>query len=156
MTKTNVALAVAAGVFGVGCLVLFMDLSSERSRVQALETQVAQLQREVKLPQPAASDNGTASASEPAQTAPTQPAAASSTSAASTSATNKPVAAKNTAERDRERRVLADPSYRAAARVEQRLLLRSQYPQLAAELGLSKEEGDRFLDLLAEQSLRES
>ena len=150
MTKANVVLAVAAGIFGVGCLVLFRDLSSERSRVHALEAQVARLQRDVKPPEPADSDNGTTPASEPAQTAPMQPAAAS------TSTTNKPVAAKDTAERDRQRRVLADPSYRAAARVEERLQLRSEYPQLAAELGLSKEEGDRFLDLLSEQSLRES
>ena len=117
MTKANVVLALAAGVFGVGCLVLFRDLSSERTRVHALEAQVAQLQREVKLPEPAASDSGPAHANEPAQTAPMQPAAASSTSAASTSATNKPVAAKNTAERDRQRRVLADPSYPGRQRV---------------------------------------
>jgi hypothetical protein len=156
MTKANAVLAVAAGIFGVGCLVLFRGLSSERTRVHALEAQLAQLQRDVKPPEPADSDNGTALASEPAQTAPMQPAAASSTSTASTSTTNKPVAAKDTAERDRQRRVLADPSYRAAARVEERLQLRSEYPQLAAELGLSKEEGDRFLDLLSEQSLRES
>jgi hypothetical protein len=150
MTRMNLALAAAAAVFGVGCLVLFRDLSSARIRVHALEAQVAQLQGDLQRPQPAAADNGTAPANEPAQTAPIQ------TTAANASATNKPVAAKNTAERDRQRRVLADPSYRAAMLVEQRLELRAQYPQLAAELGLSKEEMDPFFDLLAEQLMRES
>ena len=50
MTKANLVLAGAAVVFGVGCLVLFRDLSSERNRVHALETQVAQLQRDLKRP----------------------------------------------------------------------------------------------------------
>jgi len=36
------------------------------------------------------------------------------------------------------------------------LQLEPQYSELAAELGLSQDEADRFLDLLAEQSLRES
>ena len=61
----------------------------------------------------------------------------------------------NRAEHDRQRRMLADPSYRAAAVAEQRFELQTEHPQLAAELGLSKDEVDRFLDLLAEQSVRE-
>lgn len=151
MTKANLVLAAAATLFGVGCLVLFRELSTERHHVHALEAQVAQLQRDLKRPQPTSSNNETTQADEPsAHTAAAQPVAAPSTPAA-----DKPAPTKDTAERDRQRRILADPAYRAAALAEQRLDLQPQYPRLASELGLSKEEADRFLDLLAEQSLQE-
>ena len=54
------------------------------------------------------------------------------------------------------RRVYADPAYRTAALAEHRLRLQPEYPQLAAELRMSKEEAERFFDLLAEQKLREN
>jgi hypothetical protein len=152
MTRVNLVLAGAAIVFGVGCLVLFRQLSTERDRVHALDAQVAQLQRQMRPPQPAASNTETAPASEPAaQTVVAQPVAPSAIAPA-----DKPAPTTDSIERDRQRRILADPSYRAAALAENRYELQSQYPELASELGLSKEEADHFLDLLAEQSLRES
>ena len=155
MTKANLVLAAAATVLCVGCLVLFRDLSSERSRAHALEAQVAQLQRDMKRPEPAAFDNGIEPANEPEQSAPEQPAAAPSTTATSTPTTEELFAAMNRAEHARQRRMLADPVYRAARVAEQRFELQTEHPQLAAELGLSKDEVDRFLDFLAEQSVRE-
>jgi hypothetical protein len=152
MTKVNLVLAGAAMVFAVGCLVFFSDLRTERTRVHALEAQVAQLQREVTLPQPAASNGETAPTIEPpAQTVAAQPVAAGSTTAA-----NKPVPTQDSADRDRRRRVLADPAYRAAALADKRLEMQSTYPQLASELGLSKNELARFLDFLAEQGVQEN
>jgi hypothetical protein len=157
MSKANVVLAAAAVVFGSGCFVLFRDLSTERNRVYALEAQVARLQREMKAPEPVSSDKETAPTSDPgAEAVAAKPAASSSTSASSTPAATKSVAAERSAERAEWRRVLADPAYREAMRAEQRLRLKPQYPELAAELGLSQDEADRFLDLLAEQSLRDS
>jgi outer membrane murein-binding lipoprotein Lpp len=154
MTRVNLVLVGAAAIFAVGCLLLLGDLSTERSRVRALESQVAQLQRDVERPRPAVASNETASANEPpAKIVATQPAVTPSATAAS-----KPSTAKKTAEREREqqRRILSDPTYRAVAVAEHRRAVHAQYLQLASELGLSKEEADRFLDLLAEQSLRES
>ena len=146
MTKANIALAAAAAVFGVGCLVLFKGLSTERNRVLALEAQVAQLQRDLQRP-------GAAAAESPEQTAIVEP-ATSSNAAASTSAATKPPAA--SAEREIQRQVNADPAYRAVRLAERRSELLPEYPQLAADLGLSTDEAERFLDLLAEQSLRET
>jgi hypothetical protein len=148
MTKANLVLAAAAAVFGVGCLVLFGALSSERNRVLALEEQVAQLQRDVKRREPAGPEL-------PAQTAIVQPAATSSNATVSTPAANDP-SGNAGAERDIQRRLNADPAYRAVRLAERRSELLPEYPQLAADLGLSTDEAERFLDLLADQSLRES
>jgi hypothetical protein len=149
MTKANIILAAAATVFGVGCLVLFKDLSTERNRVLALEAQVAQLQHDLKRPEAAASQS-------PEQTALAQPAATSSNEAAGASAASKPLAANANAEREIQRQVNADPAYRAVRLAERRSELLPEYPQLAADLGLSTDEAERFLDLLSEQSLRET
>lgn len=147
MTRANIVLAAAAAVFGVGCLVLFKDLSTERNRVHALEAQVAQLQRDPKRPAAAGSESQIETAIE-------QPTTTSSNAAASTSDATKPPAA--IAEREIQRQVNADPAYRAVRLAERRSELLPEYPQLAADLGLSTDEAERFLDLLAEQSLRET
>lgn len=53
--------------------------------------------------------------------------------------------------------MLADPEYRKARLADNRLRLQRQgYSQVVAELGLSEDEAARFLDLLAEQKLREN
>jgi hypothetical protein len=148
MTKANIVLAAAAVVFAVGCLLLFRDLSTERNRVHELEAQVAQLQHEVTSPQPPHEPS--------APTAVPQPAATPATATASTPAIDKPAVAQANAERDVQRRVNADPAYRGILLSARRAGLQSQHPRLAAELGLSKDEEERFLDLLAEQSLRET
>lgn len=49
MTKTNIVLGAAAVIFGAGCFVLFKDIGAQRDRVRALEAQVAQLHREMKV-----------------------------------------------------------------------------------------------------------
>jgi hypothetical protein len=148
MTKANVVLAAAAMIFGVGCLVLCRELSTERNRVLALEAQVAKLQHAMKLPEPAAPDPAL-------QTAMTEPAATVSNAAVSTPTANHPPA-NATTEREIQRQVNADPAYRAIRLAERRSELLPEYPQLAADLGLATGEAERFLDLLAEQSLRET
>jgi hypothetical protein len=148
MTKANIVLAAVAAVFGVGCLVLLRNLGTERTRILALEAQVAQLQRDLQRPVAAAAES-------PEQTAPVQ-SATSSNAAASTAAATKPPAASASAEREIQPQVNADPAYRAVRLAERRSELLPEYPQLAADLGLSTDEAERFLDLLAEQSLRET
>jgi hypothetical protein len=151
MTKTNVVLAAVATVFGVACLVLYLESSAQRDRVRVLEAQVTQLQREVTTTVAAAQPVTTNAAVEisqpPAQAAPPSPPSQSSTPA---------VAKPATTANNQWRKVLADPAYRRARLAEVRLDLQRGYPQLVAELGLSAGEAERFLDLLAEQSLGES
>ena len=152
MTRTNIGLTAAALVLAAGCLFLFRDTNVQRDRVRALEAQVAQLQREmttaIRTSQPVET-NTVAQASEPPARAAAPPAPQPST----------PVVAKPATSPNNEwRTVLADPAYRRARLAEFRLQLQQQqgYPQLVAELGLSAEEAERFLDLLAEQNLREN
>jgi hypothetical protein len=148
----NLALAAAAGLLGMGCLLLFDDLSTERMRVRALEVQVAQLQSDLKRPQRAHVNEDKARAIEQlVKTAVPQPAAA----APSRTAASKSTPADTSADRARERRILADPSYQATAHAHQLLEVQSEHPQLASELGMSKEQTAGFLDLLADQRLRE-
>ena len=150
MTKTNIVRAAAAVVFGAGCFVLFKDNVAQRNRVRALEAQVAQLHREM-MADTTASQSVTSDTPAPTSEPPAQ-AAALPPSQSSTRAVAKPATATN----NERRAVLADPAYRRARLAEARLELQRGYPQLVAELGLSADEAERFLDLLAEQSLREN
>jgi polyhydroxyalkanoate synthesis regulator phasin len=149
MTKTNIVLATSAVVFGAGCFVLFKEGGTQRSRVRALEAQVADLQREMMTIASASQSvtSDTTSTSEPSAQA-----AALQMSQPSAPTVAKPVTATNS----EWRAVLADPAYRRARLAEARLQLQRGYPQLVAELGLSADEAERFLDLLSEQSLREN
>ena len=149
MTKTNIVLAATAMAFAVGCFVLFKDNSVQRNRVRALETRAAQLQREMMADttasQPITSDIA-APTSEPVQPA-----------APRVSQSSKPAITKPATDPNSEwRAVLADPAYRQARLAEARLQLQREYPQLVAELGLSTDEAKRFLDLLAEQEVRQN
>jgi hypothetical protein len=150
MTRTNIGLTAAALVLAAGCLFLFSDTSVQRNRVRVLEAQVAQLQREmttaIRTSQPVET-NTVAQASEPPARAEPPPAPQPSA----------PVVAKPATSPNNEwRTVLADPAYRRARLAEFRLQLQQGYPQLVAELSLSADEAERFLDLLAEQNLREN
>jgi hypothetical protein len=151
MTRINIVLAAAALVFAASCFVLLKDSGAQRDRVRALEAQVVQLQRETALTttasQPVATNTAVQTSAPPAQALP-PPAAPSSTPSVT-----KPATAAN----NEWRQVLADPAYRRARLAELRLDLQQHgYAQLVAELGLSADEAQRFLDLLAEQRLREN
>lgn len=149
MTKTNIVLAVAAAVAMSGCFVFLRDLNIEQARVAVLEGKVARLQRDLQAPkavivEPAASRSAS----------PAKPAAAPASAAKTSTASN--VAAARKREQEEWRQLNADPAYRAARLAEHRLRLTPQYEEIIAELGLSQAEADRFLNLLAEQSLRDS
>jgi hypothetical protein len=150
MTNTNIVLAAAAVVLGAGCLVLFTDDGGQRNRVRVLEAQVAQLQRELTAattaPEPVTPDPVAPTSERPAQVAapPAVP-------------PGPPAVAKPAADENREwRAVLADPAYRRVRIEYFRQQLRREHAQVVAEMGLSPEETERFLDLLAEQSVREN
>jgi len=151
MTRMNIVLALAALVFAASCFMLFKESGAQRDRVRALEAQVAQLQREMTAAiansQPAATNPAVEISQPPVQATPAAPPVPSNTPA---------VAKPATTANNQWRKVLADPAYRRARLAETRLDLQRGYPQLVAELGLSQDEAERFLDLLAEQSLREN
>lgn len=56
---------------------------------------------------------------------------------------------------DRQRELMQDPQYRDAMRRQQRARMVSTYPGLREALGLSPEQADRFLDLLADHQVSE-
>lgn len=58
--------------------------------------------------------------------------------------------------RERQRQLMQDPDYREAMRVQQRSMMGRTYPGLTQELGLTTEQTEQFLDLLADQQLRNS
>jgi len=143
-------LAAAALLFAAGCLILLKESSDQRDRVRVLEAQLAQLQHETTTVAPT-SEPAEAQAAELTRPQPAQ-AAAAPAAQPSTPVVTKPATSAN----DEWRRVLADPVYRRTRLAQVRLELQPGYPALAAELGLSAEEAEGFLDLLAEQHLRET
>jgi hypothetical protein len=155
MTRTNVVLAVMVGILVFACFMLARELGLERDRVQALTAQLARKPSGANDPgRSPATENQAVSRDAPsvqsvAATPPSIP-----TSASGASAVKKAEAGQRHA--DHLRGMLADPAYRAAMRTQHRLQLEPHYGELAAELGLSQEEADRFLDLLADHDLREN
>ncbi|HEY6641829.1 hypothetical protein [Povalibacter sp.] len=55
---------------------------------------------------------------------------------------------------NRQRELLRDPEYRQAMRMQQRFGMHQVHPDLAQELGISQDQADQLLDLLAEQQMR--
>lgn len=55
---------------------------------------------------------------------------------------------------ERQRALLKNPEYREAVRASTRLSMNQNYPGFAAELGLSEDEANRFMDLLTDQQLQ--
>jgi hypothetical protein len=55
---------------------------------------------------------------------------------------------------EQQRALLRDPEYREAMRLQQKAMLPSMYPDLAAELDLTTEQTDALMSLLAEQAIR--
>lgn len=156
MTKANGVLGAAALIFGLGCFLLFRALGIERERVQALEVQLTQLQRDLKTSAPTPAPHGVTSASESHAQSVAATAHEPSSSPSSTSVPSKPSADQRQSERDAWRQVSADPAYRAAMRAQHRLDIEKRLPGLGSELALSQDEANRFLDLLAGQSLRDA
>lgn len=155
MNRTNTAIAALALILGVGCVLLFRQLDAERGRAETLAAQVTQLQRELDTPQP-----GPPEQQESASTS-QSPGSASAAAPASSTSSSAPVQSKPAGTKPPDhlvqwRQLMADPAYRDAMRVQQRTQLEPQRADIASALGLSPDETDRFLELLAEHSIRDS
>ncbi|MBB6092947.1 hypothetical protein HNQ60_001825 [Povalibacter uvarum] len=148
------------GFLAVGCATAAVHfhgkMSDAQTRVQELETRIAELERTAGKPRPAPFD-ATASvpAAEDAPVAPPPPVAS-----APSLVEAKPTAADPERRQAREmfmreqKMLLNDPEYREAMRTRHRMSLNQNYPDLAADLGLTQEQTDEFMDLLADQQLR--
>jgi hypothetical protein len=155
MSKTNPAIAVLALILAAACVLFFRQVRVERDRSERLEAQVTQLQRELNAPQPRPPEQQeSAPSSQPPGPAPA--AASASATSSSSSAHSKPADTKPPEHLVHWRQLLADPAYRDAMRVQHRMQLEPQRADIASALGLSPDETDRFLDLLAEHSIRDN
>lgn len=164
MSKASLVAAATAIVLGAVTLHLVRELRSERARADQLQSRVEQLERTASEVIAASQPSGA-----PKQIAPNPFTAASSPPPVAKVAA-KPAELKkqppieraseelerHTWQRglERQRELLRNPEYRAAMQLQHKVMLGHNYPGLAAELGLSSEEADRFLDLLADHQLR--
>jgi hypothetical protein len=158
MHRVNALLAtagVALVLVSAWATVMFVGFRSEKERAQALEAQVAQLQGELE----AANQREQALAVQMSSPAPE-----SRASPAVNTPKNAPPAPNDAApadasaqarEQERWRRRMADPKYRAAWVARQRHDIERRLPDIE-EIGLAPDVLDRFLDLLAEQRVREN
>jgi hypothetical protein len=172
MNKAVIALTVATVASASASTYLWRELGSEREQSAALQTRVAELERERARP---------ASAALQPERAPTQP-ATEEVAAAAPSSPAKPAAAQASVlqsmpnagfvatqsfgpadpnmrrrmmeAQEQQARMLKDPEYRELMRAQQKLGMMRMYGDLEPMLGLTKEESERLLDVLAEQSIR--
>jgi len=154
MKRVN-ALLTAAGValvlVSAWATVMFVSFRSEKERAHALESQVAQLQRQLDAAGGREEALAAGMSSRVAQS-PSPPAAHSPTAPRKAAS---PDHEAHEREQDRWRRRMADPKYRAAMLAEQRYHIERRLPDIA-QIGFAPEVLDRLLDLLAEQQLREN
>ena len=176
MSKSVVALVVSTLACGSASAYLWSELHTEREQAQVLQARVAELER-VRTPPP---PERLAQASFPppqraaASESPSEPhletkrpEARLTASFNAVSATGAPVAALSRSGQmdpemrrrmqenmEQQRRLLQDPEYRELVRQQQKDGMQHMYGDLEVMLGLSREEADRVLDVLAEQQLR--
>lgn len=162
MNTPLIVLAMATLASAGAAAHFYTQLEDERERIGQLEARVAELQRSQPARPPAASPFATAATTpEPvaAEKAPSAPVRQPGTRLAANAFVVNPALRPSEEERRamrermiRERKVLLeDPEYRKAMRMQHRLNLRQHYPDLAEDLGITNEEAERFLDLLADQ-----
>lgn len=168
MRKAVLVLGLTTIVASLVCMHLVRELRDERARAATLEVRIAQLERMARSHE--ASDAPNAWSVNPF-TSPHEPAVTpATTNAETTPAPQTSSVAENEAEPaveqrvremqarmraqlDRRRELLQDPQYREAMRRQQRAFMAKAHPGLREALGLSAEETERFLDLLADPQI---
>lgn len=174
MGKSVVALVVSTLACGSASAYLWSELRMEREQAAVLQARVAELER-VRTPAPAArvarqqfppTAPQRAEPNQP-QTQTKRPEPGLPASFTAVSAAGVPVAGlsrpgqmdpemrrRMQQSMDQQRRLLQDPEYRELMRQQQKDGMQHMYGDLESMLGLSREEADRVLDVLAEQQLR--
>lgn len=157
MNKLNIVFATVAIAFGSGCFYLLHNLRTEQARADHLQLRIDELERSqkseprgeervVEAAAPTALDDTVAHTQLSPAPPPPPPAPAK---------VMKPAALARNAAVRRQRQALANPAYRDAMRAMHRTMIEQENPELAEALNLSPDEADRFLNLLADEVLRE-
>jgi len=146
MSRWSIILAFVAATFAALSALLYRGLLEEQSARADLAAEIEALRRQ-SVGGPAVGRRDTAKdAPQPLQSA-----AVAAAPGPAASADSRRSAAQLAFERYRER--LRDPAYRSATLAQYRLNFEMNYPELAADLGLTPELTSRFLDLMARQHL---
>ena len=166
MNKVMLLLLATSVAFGATTLHLVGELRAERKATESLQARLAELDSNPAFASPFTSappvttpsaTDAPPPAATPAASPPAATFAAASTTAVDVSSTNGSREDRIRLMREsmeRQRALLQDPEYRDAMRTQQKAMLAQAYPDLAAELGLTGDEADRFTTLLADQQLR--
>ena len=161
MNTPLIVFAVAALTSAGAAAHFYTQLGNERERIAQLEARVAELQRSPSSDRPQPANPFTAIAPAAIEEASAKPVTRAEARTAANTLTINPPPRPSEEERRamRERMVrerkalLEDPEYRKAMRTQHRLSLRQHYPDLAADLGITNKEAERFLDMLADQQM---
>jgi hypothetical protein len=173
MSKWAIALTVATLACGSASAYLWQELRHEREQTAALQTQIVDLKRAVSAPTHATRPSFTpqpVEATPPSLTvehAPAKPKAAAArlaTSPAPMFTANgvamgggrmDPQMRRRIQEsHEQQARMLKDPDYRELMHSQQKMSMQRMYGDLEPLMGLSKEESERLLDILADQAIR--
>jgi hypothetical protein len=174
MSKSVIVLVVATLACGSASAYLWRELRAEREETEALLARVAELEkaplsspavvkpRPVEIaPAPVAPpepENKPHSSAKPGLAAVANPAPSATIAFAGPNIRNgrmDPEMQRRMQENfERQRAMLQDPEYRQLMRDQQKIGMRRMYGDMETMLGLSKEEADRVMDVLAEQQVR--
>jgi hypothetical protein len=165
MKKIVLLLTATSLALGAVTLHLVRELRSERAAGLELKMRIAELERaHARPPTPPASPfasleraGPSLSATTPTETAPPPTSVGRAPLVASVMPANVDKDERvrmMRASMERQRALLRDPEYREAMRLQQKAMLPTMYPDLAAELELSAEQTDALMSLLADQQVR--
>jgi hypothetical protein len=174
MSKSVIALVVATLVCGSASAYLWQELRTEREQTQVLQARVTELEK-TRASAPAIADARPAEFPAPAPVAGPEPETKPSVAKPAIAATVAPTPTATLAfagpnvrngrmdpemqrrmqeNFDRQRAMLKDPEYRELMRDQQKMGMRRMYGDMETMLGLSKEEAERVMDVIAEQQVR--
>ena len=174
MSKSVIALVVTTLACGTASAYFWQELREERAQSEVLQARVAELEKTLATPLAVTADVqpfGPPSP-EPAAAPEPKPAAAKpvvaalgSTGAPATIAFTGPnmrnggrmdpeMQRRMQESFERQRAMLKDPEYRELMRAQQKMGMRRMYGDMESMLGLSKEEAENVMDVLAEQQVR--
>jgi hypothetical protein len=174
MSRTVIALTIATLACGSASAYFWQELRDERKQTASLATKLTQLQRStssrVPLSEPATTPPRAElnSPSPLKATAPAKPVAAAPVAGLATATPfftangmamsggrmDAEMRRRILENHEQQMRMLKDPEYRELMRSQHRMSMQRMYADLEPLLGLSKDESDRLLDVLAEQSIR--